>query len=1026
MDIARYSINNPVNTWLLILICLVGGVFAYLDIERLEDPAFVIKEAVVMTPYPGASAEEVEREVSDVLERAVQQMPQLGEVRTRSMAGLSEMRIEILDTYRGPQIPQIWDELRRRIGDARGDLPPGAYAPIVNDNFGDVFGIYYAITGDGLTRTELYEAAKALHRGLRPVEGVGQIEIAGMVQEQFLVEIPQASLEARRIAPEEIALALDDAQSELHAGGVPGDGLFLRISPSGAFDSLESLRALAVGSGDARVRLGDIADIRRVFEERPSHTVFHDGREAVTIGIAGLPSVNIVEVGANVDAALERLMAQMPIGIELHPIYDQPQVVDDEVGSFVFNLFLSLAIVIAVLCVVMGVRAGLVIGAIVLLSVGGTLVVMNLLGLELERVSLAALIIAMGMLVDNALVICDGIQVRMKQGRSAMVAASRSVQATRWALLGATVIGILAFAGIGLSQDSTGEFMFSLFVVIAVSLLLSWILAVTVLPMLAYRYLATDEERARDDDAGDESDGGSVFQGKLFQRFRRVMDWTLDRARLTVAVAAAITLACAVGFGFLPQSFFPPASTPIGFVDINTRAGSDVRATSEAAREVDAYIRETFDVAGTLTLVGQGATRFILTYGPAMPDAAYAQVMVMVDDADDLDAILSQINREAAERFPDLEVHGERLVFGAATEARIEARFSGDSPEVLRGLSARAQAVMRGGDLLNVRDDWRQRELLLRPRLDPARMAEAGVTRQDVAQALMTATDGIQLAVFRDEDELRPVLLRVPESERVDAGGLLDRAIWASLSQRYVRLSDVADGVEAVQVEANIQRRDRQRVISVRGEPHIGEEASMARQRIVDGIEAIELPPGYTLAWGGEHEESSDAQGALFGTLLMPYLAMILITVLMFARVRQPLLIWALVPMSICGVTVGLAISGFPFGFVALLGLISLTGLLLKNAIVLVEEIDRQIAEGVPRRTAIVEGTTSRLSPVVLLCATTLAGMVPLLPDPLFGSMAVSIMGGLLFATVLTLLVLPALYALFFKIGADETVERDA
>lgn len=1023
MEIARYAIRHPVNVWLLILACLVGGVFAYFNLERLEDPEFTIKEAIVTTIYPGASAEQVELEVSDVLESAVQQLTQLKRVRTTSRPGYSELRVEILERYSSEEIPQIWDELRRKINDTAASLPPGVQAPVVNDDFGDVFGLYYAMTGDGLTRTELHEAAKTLRRGLLPVEGVGKVEIAGAIEERFVVEVPQARLAALRIAPEEIAGALADAETELHAGGLRSDDLYLRVAPGGAFDSLQALRTLPVGRGDARITLGDIAQIRREFAERPAQIIRHDGREALTIGIAGLPSVNIVDVGKAVDAALAQLEPTLPLGVELHPIYQQADVVDEAVTGFAINVAMSLAIVIGVLCLVMGWRAGVIIGTVLLLTVGGTLLAMYLLGLQLERVSLAALVIAMGMLVDNAVVICDGMQVRLRQGRSAMRAASESVRLTQWSLLGATIIGILAFAGIGLSQDSTGEFLFSLFSVILISLLLSWVLAITVVPLLGYWWLASKDARERDEEDASEDDAGdSPYQGKVYDRFRGVLDARLGRAGLTVALATVLTIGCVIGFGFLPQSFFPPASTPMAFVDINTRQGSDIRATDAAVREVEDYLAEEFpDVRSRVSFVGQGASRFMLTYAPAMPDSAFAQIILLVDDADVLEDMLTRLNSEAGGRFPELRVHAARLMFGGASEARVEARFSGPSGDTLREIAARAEAIFRDSPMLeNVHHDWGERELVLRPRLDLQRMAEAGLGRQDIAQALTMATEGVPLAVVREGDAQRQVLLRAPDDERPAPEGLLDRLAWSAGAGAYVPIAQVADRVDVVQEDAAIQRRDRVRTIAVQAEPVVGVEASDAHAEIREAIESMPLPPGYTLTWGGEFESSGDAQTALMQTLLLPYLGMILVTVLLFARVRQPVVIWLVVPMSICGVTIGLAMSGQPFGFVALLGLLSLTGLLLKNAIVLVEEIDRQMAEGGNGRAAIVEATTSRLVPVTMAAGTTVLGMVPLLFDDLFASLAVTIMGGLAFATVLTLVVVPCLYLLIFKVPRDK------
>lgn len=1050
MDIARYSIRRAANVWLLILICTFGGIFAYFEVNRLEDPEFTIKEAIVVTPYPGADAEQVEREVTDVLETVAQRMPQLDEIVTRSLPGFSEMRITIRDEFQSRQMTQIWDELRRRLSDAERDLPPGAGPIVVNDDFGDVFGIYYAITGDGLTLTELHEAARVIRRGLMTAEGVGQIDISGAADVEYVVEIPQAQLAALDISPQEIGRAIQDAQTELAGGTVPAGGLTLRISPTGSYTTPDALRLLPIGTGNARVLLGDVATIRRELAEQPRQIVTFDGKPAVTLGIAGLSGVNIVDVGEAVDKRLAELKPEIPLGIELHSIYDQPSTVESAINSFLIDLAVSLAIVAGCLCVVMGFKAGTVISAVLLLSIGGTLLAMFALGLDLERVSLAGLIVAMGMLVDNALVVCDGIQVRMRRGLSALKAAQETLASTQWSLFGATAIGILAFAGIGLSQDTTGEFMFSLFAAIAISLSLSWVLGVSVVPMHAYHWLAKTEQReepskAREGDRREsaashdsEADGEGAdqerddrdpaFRGVFYDLFRGAVRLSLKASLLVIAGAAALTVVAAIGFGRVEQSFFPYADTPIGFVSIEARSGTDVRVTNERAAEVEAWVRDEFpEVQAILRTVGQGATRFVLTYAPVQPDPRYAELLLLVEDASLLDPILARINRELPDLFPDLSVNGSRLLFGENPEARIEARFHGPSAEVLRSLSEQAQAAIREeGTLDNVRDDWGQREIVLRPRLDLERMAETGVSREDVQLALVSVANGAELGVLVEQEEQRSIVLRAPAADRARPDNLLDTMVWSLGMQTYLPLRQIASGVEIVQKESVIRRRERERVIAVRGEPPIGMQADEARERIAGRVEGIELPPGYRLSWGGEYESAGEANEAVLATIAAPYLGMFAITVLMFAAFRQAFVVWLVVPMSIIGVAAGLLVAGQPFSFVALLGLLSLTGLLLKNAIVLVEEIEQRIAAGARRRAAIVEGTVSRVQPILLLAATTILGMVPLVTDPLFASMAVAMMGGIGVSSVLTLFVVPCLYdwVVPWRKGCEREVQK--
>ncbi len=1014
MDLARYAICKPVNIWVLVLICLVGGVLAFFEMGRLEDPEFTIKEAIVTVQYPGATALEVEQEVTEPLESAIQELSEVKEIRSRSMIGLAEIRVEIQDRYSGEQLDQIWDQLRSKVEDARQQLPPGLDPPLVNDDFGDVYGIFFALTGDGLTLEELLEVAKDLRRGLITADGVGQVELAGVREERILVEVDQARLAALRLSPQELVAALADADAAVEAGGVRAGEFFVHIRPTGAFDSLDALRALPVGQGQQSVDLGSIATLKREYAERPRQIIRHNGEPALTIGISGVSGSNIVEVGRSVEAELESMQHLMPLGAELHPLYQQHSIVNESVNSFALNVFLSVAIVVGVLCLAMGVRAGAIIGAVLFLTVLGTLLLMWIGGIELERISLGALIIAMGMLVDNAVVVCDGMLIEKQRGKSILEASRKTLQQTQWSLLGATIIGILAFAGIGLSQDTTGEFLFSLFFVIAASLLLSWLLALLVVPLFGHYLL----ERKGDDD----TDPDDAYSGPIYNRYRRIAGVVLGRPWLTLGILVVFTVLSVIGFGRVPQSFFPPSSTPIFYVNLFLPQGTHILETSRTAEDVEGYLKQLDGVTDVSTFVGAGASRFMLTYAPEQPNPALMHFLVRTENAEVIADLVRQVNQTLPGRYPSADVAAAQFMFGPNAEAKLEARISGPDIDELRRLSAEGQRILQEqGQVFNIRDDWRSPVPVLRPRLALDRLADAGLTRQQVAQALSVASEGQQVSVFRDQDELIPILLRATPEDRVEPGDLLQRLIWSPATRSYVPLAQVADGVEATTEESMIRRYGRERTIAVRAEPRDGENTNVAFERIRPLIEGIELPIGYSLEWGGDHEQSSDAQQALASTLAVPYLAMVLVTVLLFAKVRQPLMIWLVVPMALCGVTLGLLLTGQPFGFMALLGLLSLTGMLIKNAVVLVDEIDRQIADEVPRLTAIVEASASRLRPVMMAAGTTVLGMVPLLFDPFFANMAVTIMGGLGFATLLTLLAVPCLYLLFMRVKPEET-----
>ncbi|WP_313058087.1 efflux RND transporter permease subunit [Stutzerimonas nitrititolerans] len=1018
MDVARYAICKPVNIWVLLLICLIGGAVAFFEMGRLEDPEFTIKEAIVTVQYPGATAIEVEQEVTEPLESAIQELAEIKEIRSRSMIGQAEIRVEIQDRYTGDQLEQIWDKLRNKLDDARQELPPGIDPPLVNDDFGDVYGIFFALTGEGLTLQELHEVAKDLRRGLITAEGVGQVEIAGVREERILVEVDQARLAALRLSPEELVAALGDADAAVEAGGVRAGEFFVHIRPTGAFESLDALRALPVGQGQQSVDLGSIATLKREYAERPVQIIRHNGEPALTLGISGISGSNIVEVGDSVEAALQAMQHLMPLGAELHPLYQQHRIVNDSVNSFALNVFLSVAIVVGVLCLAMGLRAGVIIGAVLFLTVLGTLLLMWLAGIELERISLGALIIAMGMLVDNAVVICDGMLIQKQRGMNILDASRQTLQQTQWPLLGATIIGILAFAGIGLSQDTTGEFLFSLFFVIAVSLLLSWLLALLVVPLFGHYLL----ERKDDRQADEAHNADEAYSGPIYNRYRRVAGAVLARPWLTLGVLVALTVLSVLGFSRVPQSFFPPSSTPLFYVNLFLAQGTHIRETSRTAEDVEGYLKGLDGVTDVSTFVGAGASRFMLTYAPEQPNPALMHFLVRTEDAEVIARLVREVNQTLPGRYPAADVAAAQFMFGPNAEAKLEARISGPELDELRRLSAEGQRILQErGQVFSIRDDWRAPVPVLRPQLDLDRLADAGLTRQQVAQALAAASEGQQASVFRDGDELIPILLRATPEDRVAPGDLLQRLIWSPASGSYVPLAQVADGIEATFEESMIRRYGRERTIAIRAEPRDGENTNVAFQRIRPLIEGIELPVGYSLEWGGDHEQSSDAQQALASTLALPYLAMVLVTVLLFAKARQPLMIWLVVPMALCGVTLGLLLTGQPFGFMALLGLLSLTGMLIKNAVVLVDEIDRQIADEVPRLTAIIEASASRLRPVVMAAGTTVLGMVPLLFDPFFANMAVTIMGGLGFATLLTLLAVPCLYLVFMRVKPEET-----
>ena len=999
--IARGSIERPIYTWILILILFFGGIWGFFSIGRLEDPAFTIKNAVIVTQYPGASAEQVATEVSEPLESEIQKMGELKTITSVNRPGVSTIEVEIKSTYDGTELPQIWTDLRNRVGDAR--LPSGAGAPYVNDSFGDVYGLFYAITADGFSDAEKHRLAIFLRRELLAVDGVADVETAGLPDEAIFVEPDIARAVNQNIPPTALASAISEADSVSQAGTLERDGSRTVIQRPQGEDTVSAIAGLTVGVQGEIINLIDLAEVYRGRQDNPDLIIRQNGHEAFTLGVAGLSSENIVEVGERVDAKLAELDKDIPLGVEITPIYQQHVVVDEASNAFLLNLATSVAIVVVVLALAMGWRAAVVVGATLLLTVIGTVFFMAIFSIEMERISLGALIIAMGMLVDNAIVVAEGMQVSMLHGKRGPAAADEATKKTQVPLLGATVIGIMAFAGIGTSPDATGEFLFSLFAVIGMSLMLSWILAITVTPYLGNKLFVTKDEGDHD-----------AYGGFFFRLFGRTLDLALRLRWLVVVGLIALTAVCFNAFAKLPQQFFPDSNTPLFFVHYKLPQGASIAKTSEDLKVLEGWLAERDEVVATTTFVGQGATRFMLTYQAEKANPSYGHIIVRTATLDEIPQLKSDLDAFGAEALPQGEMRTKRLVFGPGGGDPVAARFSGPDPEVLRNLAIEAQAVMKEASdkITTTRTDWREQELVLRPRYATDRAQAAGISRDDVSKTLLTATDGTQAGTYREGERLIPILVREdPDSDLT----LMDQVIYSNAAESFVPIEQVVDGFEFIPENTLVHRRDRVLTITVGADIIDGVTAATAFGEVRGAVEAMELPLGYKLEWGGDYESSSEAQAALGTQLPVSFLIMVLISILLFNALRQPLIIWLLVPMSVNGVVLGLGLTGLPFSFTALLGLLSLSGMLIKNGIVLVEEIDLLREDGEALRPAIIRASTSRLRPVVLAAATTILGMAPLLGDAFFVSMAVTIMGGLAFATVLTLVAAPVLYYIFFR-----------
>ena len=1015
MKIARIAIERPLYTWLLILFCLLGGAAGYLSVGKLEDPAFTLKSALVITPYPGASAAEVATEVSEVIEAAVQQMDEIKTVTSRNSPGLSVVEVEVRDTFGPDLLPQVWDDLRDRVSDATGDLPSGVRPSMVNDDFGDVYGIYYAITAPGFTDAEVWEIASYIRREVLAVDGVANAALSGLPQEAIFVEPDSRALANLGVDPRVIQQAIGGANAVVATGTAASGTRDLRIDAPSGDDSVSDIAGLSFGAQGEVLNLLDIASVTRERVESPDHILRFDGAPAFTLGIAGLATRNIVTVGHAVEDRLDAIATILPAGVTIHPIYEQHLVVDAATKGFLVSLALSVAVVIAVLALFMGWRASIVVGVSLLVTVVATFFFMNLWGVKVERISLGALIIAMGMLVDNAIVVAEGMQIEMRRGRRAADSAEEVASKTQIPLLGATIIGIMAFAGIGLSPDATGEFMFSLFAVIAISLMLSWLIAITVTPLLgSYLFLT-----------GGLADGEDPYDGPIFRAYGSLVRGALRVRWLVILALIGTTMACFGAFGMVKQQFFPPASTPIFYLNYKAAQGTSVWQTSEDLAVVEKWLAGRDDVVSVLSSAGQGAERFILTYDPKPVDGSVGQLVIRATSYEAIPPLRRDLDLFVAENLPWAETRSEQIIFGPPVGADIEARFTGADPDVLRALALEAEDILRTATPLlhTERTDWRERELMTRPVFAEARAQAVGITRADVGSAIALATDGLQSGFYRERDRLIPIILRTPRAEVAD-GELRDLLVWSPALQDYLPLEQVIGGFSVSARDTLIERRDRVPTISVQANVIDGVTPPTVFATVRPLIEAMPLPAGYALEWGGEFESAGQAQASLGRQMPLAFGTMLLITILLFGRLRQAAVIWTIVPMAVNGAALGLLFTGQAFSFTALLGLLSLSGMLIKNAIVLVEEIDLQKAEGLPQSRAIVVACVSRLRPVVLAAGTTILGMIPLLWDALFASMAVTIMAGLGFATILTLIGVPVFYQTYFRRERQAEAQR--
>ncbi len=1005
MNPAAFALRKRTVMVAMTIMLIGGGFLSYQKLGRLENPDFTIKTALVVTPYPGASPTEVEEEVTDPIEEAIQSMSQLKEVYSTSKDGVSIVYVDVQDAFKSTQLPQIWDELRKKIGDMQNQLPPGAGPSIVNDDFGDVYGVFFALTGEDYSYAELKAYAEDLKTELLSCDDVAKVAFWGLQQEVVYVEFERARLAELGLSPEMIAGTLQSQNAVQPSGKVEIDGNYIRITPTGDFASEQVIADLYIGGGNQLVRLGDIAEVKRGYYDPARNKMTFNGKPAIGIGVSTIADGNVVTMGESIKLKLAELERTRPEGMQLNSIYYQSEMVVEAVDGFVLNLIEAVVIVVVLLMFFMGWQSGLLIGAVLLLNISGTLVGMHVMDITLQKISLGALILALGMLVDNAIVVSDGILIRVERGESREEAAKEVVRDTQWPLLGATLISILAFTAIGFAPGNIGEFCRSLFYVMMISLLFSWVLAVTITPLFCVWFLKIPDTH-----------GADPYDKPMFRRYRKVLHLTIHHRPLTILVTIALLFAAVFGFKFVPKSFFPGSPTPYFYVNYWLPAGSHIDRTAEDLAAIDEYIRSLDGVKQTSAFAGEGTLRFMLSYNYETADPSYGMILVETDGYQDIPGLVEHIETYLKENYPAAEPYCSTFPNGPPMAFYVEARFFGPDKAVLEKLGFQALEIMQAEPTAkDARLDWRQRVKVLRPEFSETQARRVGVTRSDLARSLQLNFNSMPVGLYREGTELIPIMFRPPESERTSIENFDDVQVWSSARQAFIPIGQVVTGVGSEWEWPYVMRRDRRNTITARCNPVVGLPDTL-RLKLAPQIEAIELPPGYRFEWAGEFKESKEAQAPLAATFPICLLGMFVILIWLFNSVRRPLIIFMTVPLSIIGVTAALLLTGLPFGFMSILGFLGLSGMLIKNAVVLIDEIELQLSKGVEPYKAVLDSSVSRMRPVMMAAGTTILGMAPLLADALYSGMAVTIMGGLLAATFLTLIVVPVVYTMVYRI----------
>jgi len=997
----------------LMIALAVMGALAYTRLGQSEDPPFTFKVMVIKTEWPGATAREVEEQVTDRIEKKLQEEPRVDYLRSYSKPGESLVFFVAKDSVAAAAIPDIFYQVRKKVGDVAQTLPAGARGPFFNDEFGEVYGNIYALTGAGFSYAELKRHAERIRQELLRVRDVAKVDFFGEQDERVYVEISNTRLATLGVETQTLidALAQQNAMAPAGSFETASDKIFVRAS--GDFDTVESIRETTIRANDRLFRIGDIARVYRGYVDPPAPKVRFQGEESLAIGVSMAKGGDIIALGSNLDRALERIRADLPVGLELAQVTSQPKAVERGVGEFVKVLAEAVAIVLVVSLASLGMRTGVVVAITIPIVLAATFLCMHLFGIGLHKISLGALILALGLLVDDAIIAVEMMAAKMEQGWERVRAASFAYTSTAWPMLTGTLVTVAGFLPIATAASSTGEYTRSIFQVTAIALALSWIAAVLFVPYLGYRLLPDFAKQK----GGHGAAGRDIYQTAFYRRFRRLVAWCVARRKTVIAATAALFAGSIFAFGFVQQQFFPDSTRPELVVGLRLAQGASYEATEAEVKKLERILAQEDGVESYVAYVGSGSPRFYLPLDQQLANENFAEFVVLTSGPEARERVRARLIALFETGFPTLRASVRRLENGPPVGFPVQFRVSGEDIPTVRRLAARVAETMRANpNLSSVQYDWDEQSKVIRVDVDQDKARLLGLSSQELSTFLHTSINGLTVTRLRERDKAIEVVLRGAADERAKLSYVQDLAV-PTASGRSVPLAQIArisygfeDGI--------IWRRDRLPTITVRANVYGAIQAPEVTAQLLPELAPIKagLPPGYRIETGGAVEDSARGQASVMAG--MPLFLVVVLTLLMLQlqSFQRVLMVLLTAPLGMIGVAAFLLAFNQPFGFVAMLGTIALSGMIMRNSVILVDQIEQDRRAGLPAATAIVEATVRRFRPIVLTAATAVLAMIPLSRSAFFGPMAVAIMGGLIVATALTLLFLPALYAAWFRV----------